>query len=343
MDYDKYKSLLFSAKQLPEDRTFSNSIIKLDEYVSQNIPDYLYRFRTCTENNISAFWNDELWTSSGQIMNDDFESRVYFNEKEVDYYLESIHSDTTFLNITKKRIKESGIAFPQFILDIPTEHFVKKTVEFIKENRPNHGQEISDLLQKTIKFCCFAERIDSDLMWGQYANSATGFALSYHFEKNKVAFPLKDNRSANGQGDLYPVLYGNHRLDATNLVKNLMLFKYFDDMLKLYSVNASLEQKRFVIPTEDVFMYEKISLIKSMEWAPEKEWRLFALADEITETLAKNIVFKVKPCQLFLGRRISPINEKILTDIAREKRLQIFKMCIDKNSNEYKLSHVEIN
>jgi hypothetical protein len=45
----------------------------------------------------------------------------------------------------------------------------------------------------------------------------------------------------------------------------------------------------------------------------------------------------LKPSALYLGRRISSIYEKILSDIAKEKGLPIYKMSLDDDSISYDL------
>ena len=37
----------------------------VDKYVNSILPNKLYRFRACSERNLSAFYNDELWFSNG--------------------------------------------------------------------------------------------------------------------------------------------------------------------------------------------------------------------------------------------------------------------------------------
>lgn len=62
------------------------------------------------------------------------------------------------------------------------------------------------------------------MIWGQYADNATGFAIEYEFENNNIV-SYRDERNENAlvQGKLFPVLYNNERLDTTdyaNLICN---------------------------------------------------------------------------------------------------------------------------
>lgn len=82
--------------------------------------------------------------------------------------------------------------------------------------------------------------------------------------------------------------------------------------------------------------------LKSLEWEPEREWRLFGTTTSVEATNASNIVLKIKPSEIYLGRKISPIHEKVLRDIAAEKGIPVFKMFIDDDSSEYNLSYKQL-
>lgn len=342
IDFCTYQKKLLRAKQPSSLNEVSDSLRDLDDYVTANLPTYLYRFRSCNEKSFDAFWKDELWTSPAKYMNDDFEARIFYDESAVYDSMRHLHQDSAFIDSIKKRIKNAQIVIPNHLREIPIDFFIKTAIDFVAENRPQNHEYIGQLLRGTIKFCCFSERIDSDLMWGLYAQNATGFALSYHFEKNRFTVPLSRVDNCVGIVDLFPILYNSHRLDATKFMTSLMSFKYLDDIFRLYEINATLDQKISLLPEKDTFMYEKISLIKSLEWEPEKEWRLFSTADSVETTLEDNIVLKVKPSHLFLGRKISKINEKILTEMAIQKGIPVFKMDIDHQSERYCLKYTQL-
>ncbi len=51
-------------------------------HINPILPSKLYRFRSCTERSLSAFYNDEVWFSNGSTMNDDFDARLYYDKKK---------------------------------------------------------------------------------------------------------------------------------------------------------------------------------------------------------------------------------------------------------------------
>ena len=62
-------------------------------YVNSILPNKLYRFRTCSERSLSAFYNDELWFANGSTMNDDFDARLYYDKKKIKGWLGSLLSE----------------------------------------------------------------------------------------------------------------------------------------------------------------------------------------------------------------------------------------------------------
>ena len=72
-------------------------------------------------------------------------------------------------------------------------------------------------------------------------------------------------------------------------------------------------------PCPDIFEFSKISIHKSLEWKSEKEWRLFYTSKNTEYNAEQHSFVYKKPTSIYLGRRISSINEKILKDIAKEK------------------------
>ena len=74
-----------------------NKLDTLQNAANNCLSKSLFRFRACTERSISAFYNDELWVSTSDCMNDGFDTRIYINQKE----LESI-----ICNIVPKHINK---------------------------------------------------------------------------------------------------------------------------------------------------------------------------------------------------------------------------------------------
>ena len=89
-------------------------------------------------------------------------------------------------------------------------------VQWLLESTDSALVNITNQVQRSIKFACFSETYKSDLMWGHYSSSATGFVLEYMFDRQSY----ECSREAYGivaleWYNLFPVIYDNNRLDKT--------------------------------------------------------------------------------------------------------------------------------
>lgn len=327
--------------------------VDLLKFVNSKIPHRLYRFRSCNERSLDSFYKDEIWFANGGEMNDDFDARIYYDRKKVKQWISSFANIDDNINILDRIVSVDSIPI-EIVRKYPwikdavnkikttsrddIKQFLKQVTGLIFDNFENELQYISNVIQRGTKFACFSEKIYSDMMWGNYAANATGFAIEYEFGKeNSLTF----STGINGQNmiwcNLFPILYGNERLDAT---------EYAIYMLKIYILKKIMTANGFqymnqlineVIPCPDYFMVTKLAIKKSNDWKPEKEWRLFLTSnnsDIATERFSK-IVYK--PSAVYLGRKISNIHQKIIMDMAKEKAIPIYKMDINNNSKKYKL------
>lgn len=91
------------------------------------------------------------------------------------------------------------------------------------------------------------------------------------------------------------------------------------NMFPLYS---SLQN---VIPCPDTFMHTKVLLHKAEDWKHEREWRLTFQCNS-PERNQQEFSYAIKqPTAVYLGRKFSPIYEKILCQIAAKKIFQFIK------------------
>ena len=97
-----------------------------------------------------------------------------------------------------------------------------------------------------------------------------------------------------------------------------------------------------VLPCPDEFMPRKVALIKSKEWAYEKEWHLFYQLNKGYDSEQHSCI-KYKPSAIYWGRNISDINQKILVDIAKEKDVLAYRMYIYDRSRKYSLRWKKLN
>ena len=111
-------------------------------------------------------------------------------------------------------------------------------------------------------------------------------------------------------------------------------YKMNDDFDALYSLWNYFEN---LIPCPDMFMITKILLHKASAWKHEKEWRLICTCNS-PDFMQQEFPYATKrPTAIYLGRKISPIYEKILRHIAVEKNIPVYKMTLNNHESSYKL------
>lgn len=328
-----------------------NSLSPLLEYVHQNTPKKLFRFRDCSERSFDAFYRDQIWTSSGDTMNDDFDARMFFRIEELEEWIEKQNAIKSFEELLRFESKTGEI--PQNIKMIlpnielllqqtrtmPKEKFAEieaKLKNILVGGCGSYRERLIQAVQQTSIFACFSSTITSPLMWGHYANSASGFAIAYNF-KDHALFDDDGSFSRQYNCELFPILYTNQRFDATDYAKNMWLYHIILLGLQINGLTYNTNLLFQLLPPIDQFISKKIALYKSKDWAPEKEWRLFINSNNPNDRDKKHIPVPKRPCALYLGRKISSINEKILKSIAEEKNLPIYKMEVVNDHNGYKL------
>ena len=175
---------------------------------------------------------------------------------------------------------------------------------------------------------CFSEQNDSTLMWGHYADSHKGFCLEYDFQSilNNCDKTCVDIRGCNKlmlNLPLAPIIYRKNRFDATAFFSTV--------------IQASLQEANKIpmdLFYDDTLIVLKCLLTKSIDWAYEKEWRLFLSPTNGSYESHKSI-FCHKPVALYMGAKITKENEKELYNICNEKGIKCFKMLQDFQGKEF--------
>ena len=82
---EEFKKLIESYK-ITDDSTEEEIKIflnKISNWLIENIPQKLYRYRSCTDYNIHSLENDEIWGSSLLNLNDSFEGIPSFDLEKI--------------------------------------------------------------------------------------------------------------------------------------------------------------------------------------------------------------------------------------------------------------------
>lgn len=356
----KYKDIVENTivpSNLSEDEKAA-TYTTLYEYINSMLPKKLYRYRQCTERAFSAFYNDELWFSCGSTMNDDFDARLYCDRKKIRVWIESLilennGYDFVMLLLGANKLPDIFKKIPviedifTYVKQMPKEQVFARynfVTKYVLDNMDSELINIVDQVQQLTKFACFSETYKSDMMWGKYSENSTGFVLEYEFDRQIYKYSIPVNGvSTDVWGSLYPMIYDNNRLDTTDYV----WFLFRRRLLLLISNVAGMSflMKSFdsVLPCPDEFMSTKLALKKSSEWKSEKEWRMFWGSNNPNLIGEKFCCVIHKPSAVYLGRKISKINEKIIVDIAKEKGLPVYKIDFNESSRKYNLKAYRYN
>ena len=357
LDDDEYEKIL-NQTIIPEklsETERASQYSGIASFINSNIPPYLYRFRPFTEKSLKALDKDEIWFASAQLMNDDFDARPYFNKEAMNEWIDSFFDSSGILHALQHISNMNNVPASieshipnireglHYLQNLPSQDIAllsERLHKTLNENINEITQDISSMIQSSTKIACFTEQIESDMMWGIYASNATGFALEYDFKQNIITQTNNDLnypcKSANILCTLFPVHYGQSRIVATAYVT------YLYQSYLLYSAGLNNPDGWFssFLPCPDLFMSKKIALYKSTDWAPEKEWRLFFDTDCTSMSNAQYVKINYKPHAIYLGRKCNEISQKIITNIALEKDIPVYKMTIDPSANNYTL-HAE--
>jgi len=305
----------------------------LTEFLQTETPKQLYRFRQCNEWSIFAFDQDQLGVTPGYKMNDDFDALLYFDKDLIKDNLRHFLNDLQVIQSLREYMGQTEASQ----ITIFADQFYNVMAQQLDEN----SDYISNLIQRKINFASFSEHISSADMWGYYADSSQGFALSYDFRNGNYTVcdscRTKSQCPTSKSCTLARIIYDDVRFDATSYATWLFQRDVLQRMVmekNLYSLWNYFEN---LIPCPDMFMITKILLHKASAWKHEKEWRLICTCNS-PDFMQQEFPYATKrPTAIYLGRKISPIYEKILRHIAVEKNIPVYKMTLNNHESSYKL------
>ena len=330
----------------------------LTSFLQTEVPEKLYRFRRCDEKSISAFDQDQLWFSPGCKMNDDFDALLHFDKETIKTGLKAALENQQFLSALESIGQGTEIPpsiqnqFPAEMLDSFRKTIasmdqstliaaLKQFYNFFANQIDINDITVQQVIRKTIKFACFSEEIGSAAMWGYYADSGRGFALSYDFRNGNYtkcnACPTRTQCPKYKNCLLMPVIYGDNCFDATQYATWLFQQEAIQKMLADRNILPLYPLSQNISPCPDLFMANKILLHKASAWSHEREWRLTCQCNSPEFNTQEFSCAEKKPTAVYLGQNISLIYEKILRHIAVDKGIPVYKMQIQQDSPLYKL------
>ena len=330
----EFKELLESIK-IPSGTSADEMKVRmlpLHSALLQMAPYRLFKYRTCCDDNISAFEKDQLWLATSDKFNDPFDTLIQFDKEELSRALDALSSPDVFAAF-KRYFAAGGQIPPQVSRVVDCEEIARlrgiAKEEVSSDAAKGLGAQEKISLQLMVALCvnflpqivqrfstvvCLSERIDSILMWSHYADNHKGFALGYD---------LRPFLSPNDQGiGLFPVVYDEKRYDA-----NEFIIWLFCSLLQIPAVNP------------DLMSSIKLLLYKSLDWEYEREWRLIRPNNtDLFKGKAEPIIFK--PNSIYYGCRISDSDRERLHEIAVDKGIEEYVMSVDNAKDSYRVNSV---
>lgn len=251
------------------------------------LPEKLYKYCSFDKNkhNINNFKGEKIYFSHVDEFNDPFEF-TFQNYKNFDEFIENL-PETESKQKYAIRLRNNRHRMSQ----------EEKNILY-----SNFASDLKNLNMELIRVCCLSSLNDNILMWSHYAQDHTGFCLEFDFK-------FKNN---NLKEIIYPVAY-------------------FDEMPSILK-NPSLCPNN-CNQCEPV-QYKKSWITKNSQWEYEKEWRILFTNEELSKTPTEkedcfiNFEYKLPEnsiTKVYLGCKINEENEKTITEIAKEKKIPIYR------------------
>ena len=314
----------------------------------------LYKYQAINDYSKKALLNSEIWGTVPTAFNDPYDSVLCYTKSKIEKA------------IIDRMSKERYNNYSKFYNTNSKKDIIKNIEKGILENYNNNFRN---------NYCvaCFSEIVDSEIMWGHYANNARGFALAYegkglqnlanqHLHKcyellklnNIFNFNLADIPEEKAK--LAPVLYlpGKRNCDQ-ELISNLNnLLYHYDGLCSginiLEAVKELFENSTKVYyqdPSYENNLIDSAVFNKARHWSYEKEWRLWSYNTNIFESQAYSphvlLGTGLQPKAVYLGEFINQFDEIAIREIAKNKLfVPLYKMRTIVYKNRCKLKAIEI-
>jgi hypothetical protein len=225
----------------------------------RHIPRKLYKYRSFNERHLQGLRDGVLWMSAPERFNDPYDSVIYFDSRRFwteDLSVEGVHAkaESEYLDAPWqwrdlanpiRQDKWQAKLHDVLLRDYPRNQRsrLEAAIEgFGRKANLEMIERMSAFQRRSMSVLSLAETPVSALMWSHYSDSHSGFCIEYDF-------------GALGADDLrrrfcYPVIYRRKLTDATRY----LTFTRRENFNNLFG--------------------KLLCLLKSDEWAYEKEWRI---------------------------------------------------------------------
>ena len=308
----------YSAKHLQIEHAF---MIK-----NPHVPKALYKHREFRDSHLTALTKNILWSSIPANFNDPYDTNVFFDSGRFFIENRSVEDTIAFAKELSKKPhprKPSPLkspilsqifwekAFGEFASAVPDDaerlnEFFEFLEEYNKRQNENMIMKLSENLQNGFRVLSLSELCTSILMWSHYSDAHRGFCIEYDFS----SLPYEDLR----RRLCFPVYYRRKLTDATRYLARTDMVN-FNNLFGQY-----------------------LCLLKSDEWAYEREWRIVYPTGNL-QTHDK--VVMPTPSSIILGVRVSAENKEWMSNFC--KRNDISLLQVQQRRDVFRLKVVPCN
>lgn len=327
---------------------------KIDVYIPKNFS--LFRYRSFDQNgyNLKALDKNEIWASAPSQFNDPYDIDFVVDLNSLADELSNTISKETFqwLQDKFKKANRDSISDKKVIISAIRELF-SMLRKFAKDN---------------VIVASFSETVNSEIMWGHYANSSTGFAIEYDYDdltkivndnnmnfrekyqelsnevERNLFLTMQPMNEKNTICEIFPVIYSANKYDITENLKEYILQidkrlknnKYDIALSKMYhneKIRIAFQRALFgFLNTERTQRTVEHTVLtkKNNKWAYEKEWRIIYKDKEYINNLDETSHHN------WIGK-ISPKAVYMGEFIKEKNEKQLITICNKHNIKLYKM------
>ncbi|MBU9227925.1 DUF2971 domain-containing protein [Burkholderia multivorans] len=275
----------------------------------QNLPKSIFKYRGVDDYSLANLRNDKIWLADPKAFNDPYDCSVFFDldvmahsllKNPPDELIQMMGARFSVEQMDTFKVAVTGSESPldalvdAFAKDLPDNKLsdVKAALAAAMSHvHQNIAARNSEIFKDAFKVCSFSERVDSTLMWSHYADCHKGFCIEYSLD----GCTSRDYLTR----FLYPIIYSTHPFNAT---------EYFEAIGVGHRNNLH---------------FNKAGLIKSTDWAYEREWRLIFANGILNSAQTYSMP---KPKCVYLGSHIQIENQRKILEVCLSKGIPVRKM-----------------
>jgi len=327
------------------------------------IPVQLYKYRSCSDNNLAMLKNKTAWFSCPTTWNDPIDVTVSYDmEKDnkllqdhidqivcktafsfVNGYIESFCEQKKFVaaDQVKKVYYESFeqerkvdfnrivSALTPIVGEIPARQIAAKTQEaFLVAEQMNFKEKYLNSLDDLRKFNNIKDEL---LMYSLSETFDNNHQWAMYADGGKgfcIGYHIepKNPREASLIRNLLPIYYGEKQ--------PLMITKYLDETLTYTMRTETIDE----LPEQESAKFFVSLYTKTIEWVGEQEWR-FAIPKQQAESNA--VPFDFTKC-IYLGEEIEDSWKCKLINIAKAQKLKVYQRKLDDSKSKWLYLELEL-